>query len=950
MSANKIYEPGKLVKVRNREWVIQPSNNPDLIILKPLGGSELETCAIFKPLAFSQDELQEFTFPYPATSDVGDFTTAKILYNASRLSFRNGAGPFRSFGKLSFRPRAFQLVPLILALKQQVVRLLIADDVGVGKTIEAGMIIREMIDRDELKRFAVICPPHLCEQWQKELIDKFNLNAVIIRSGNISSLEKGLRSHQTIYHSYPYQVISVDYIKSGSKRNLFLQECPEMIIVDEAHTCTNAQGQERSIQQQRYKIIHELVKRNDRHVILLTATPHSGLQTQFQSLLGLLNEDFGSDNFDITQKTSLQKLSPHVVMRKRDDVKQFLSEIITFPERKSSELSYELNNEYAKVFEKVLEFARGTIKGQNEGQYKQRIKFWAALGLLRGVMSSPAAGVEMLRKRSLKTESPISESAGDPEQSVNDLDEQSKERLPTDVRSIAEFSRTEEQKLLELSEHLAQLATFEKDCKAGQALIQIKDWLNRKMNPIIFCRFIETANYLGKLLQQELVQEYDDLEIEIITGELHDEQRKEKIEALSTTKRRLVVATDCLSEGINLQDYFNALMHYDLPWNPNRLEQREGRIDRFGQSSPVIEIRLLYGKDNPMDGVVLEVLLRKAEQIRKSVGISVPFAEDSTSIMEAVGAAVLFKNRATAATSKQLTLGYDDEDTIYQIAKRKVEEDYEKLAMKMRQIREIFAQQQLVTKLDIEENLKVSDDALGDTKTVKDFILSSIPVIGGQMAEAKLGYRLQTANLPSYLADILSKPNEVKISFDSPTPAGYYYIGRNHPFVEQLCQHMLANAMQPLTQTKRKVSRAAIFRTSDVKSKTVILLLRIRNILNNKKNGSELLAEEMDVYGYVNNIENKDHLSKEACLALLEHCTDIKDLDPNQQQRFLEMEIAAIGQNRHLLDVVVKEHNERLLREHERYRKALEQDVMKIGSLVPPDIIGVYILFPSLNK
>jgi superfamily II DNA/RNA helicase len=96
------------------------------------------------------------------------------------------------------------------------------------------------------------------------------------------------------------------------------------------------------------------------------------------------------------------------------------------------------------------------------------------------------------------------------------------------------------------------------------------------------------------------------------------------------------VATDCMSEGINLQELFTAVIHYDLPWNPNRLEQREGRVDRFGQSAPVVKTALLYGEDNPMDGIVLRVLLQKAREIKKAIGISVPFPENNQSIMQTV--------------------------------------------------------------------------------------------------------------------------------------------------------------------------------------------------------------------------------------------------------------------------------------------------------------------------
>ncbi|MCY4234029.1 MAG: hypothetical protein OXE59_09880 [Bacteroidetes bacterium] len=158
-------QPGKLVSLRGREWVVLPSDIPDLLIVKPLGGSEEESTGIYLPLGIKADIPKDAKFDYPTPLDLGDITTARFLYDAARLAFRHGAGPFRCFAKLSFRPRAYQIVPLVMAMRQEVVRLLIADDVGVGKTVEALLILREMMERAQIKRFAVICLPHLCDQW-----------------------------------------------------------------------------------------------------------------------------------------------------------------------------------------------------------------------------------------------------------------------------------------------------------------------------------------------------------------------------------------------------------------------------------------------------------------------------------------------------------------------------------------------------------------------------------------------------------------------------------------------------------------------------------------------------------------------------------------------------------------------------------------------------------------
>jgi hypothetical protein len=157
------FEIGSIVHTRGREWVVLPSDEDEVLRLRPLGGIEAETCGIFLPLEGSAVRPASFAPPDPAHA--GDFVAGRLLRDAARLTLRSGAGPFRSLGRLGIRPRPYQLVPLIMALRLDPVRLLIADDVGVGKTIEAGLIVRELFDRGEIRRLTVLCPPHLCDQW-----------------------------------------------------------------------------------------------------------------------------------------------------------------------------------------------------------------------------------------------------------------------------------------------------------------------------------------------------------------------------------------------------------------------------------------------------------------------------------------------------------------------------------------------------------------------------------------------------------------------------------------------------------------------------------------------------------------------------------------------------------------------------------------------------------------
>ena len=162
-------KPGSLVTYREREWVVVPSDSPDLLLLRPIGGSARETCGVYLPLVnlmgsdLPFERVKPAAFPLPNPETVQDHAAVKLLLDASRLLLRDGAAPFRSLGRLSVRPRPYQFVPMLMALRLDTVRMLIADDVGVGKTIEGALIARELLDRGEVKRIGVLCPPYLCD-------------------------------------------------------------------------------------------------------------------------------------------------------------------------------------------------------------------------------------------------------------------------------------------------------------------------------------------------------------------------------------------------------------------------------------------------------------------------------------------------------------------------------------------------------------------------------------------------------------------------------------------------------------------------------------------------------------------------------------------------------------------------------------------------------------------
>lgn len=951
---NVALQPGKLVRLRGRDWIVLPSDDPDLLVVKPLGGSDDEIAGIYLPLGIETDQPADARFEAPSPADLGDISTARLIYDSARLAFRNGAGPFRCLAKLSFRPRSYQMVPLIMALKQDTPKLLIADDVGVGKTVEALLIVKELLERRKIKRFAVVCLPHLCEQWQAEIRDKLDIEAVIIRSNTQARLDRQIQGDTSVYDYYPYQVISVDFIKSDSRRDVFIEQCPELVIVDEAHSCARPSGASNT-QQQRYHLISRIAQKPSQQLILLTATPHSGKPEEFHSLLGMLKPGFETLDLPNSSQAQRRELATHFVQRKRGDVEKWLGEDTPFPKRDAFEWAYDLSGGYAAFFEQIIDFARKLISSGHEGDGKRRVQYWTALALLRGVMSSPAAGIEMLNTRLTGLAELTGEEGGDLEPDQNPVGDSESgaesDVTPTQLVERNDWSSYQRQQLRGFADQLGQLANLRDDQKLAAAELIIEDWLKQGLNPVIFCRYISTANYVGEKLAPVLKKKIPKLDLQVITSELPDELRKQRIEEIDVNHPRVLIATDCLSEGINLQNRFTAVLHYDLPWNPNRLEQREGRVDRFGQTAPEVKACLLYGADNPIDGIVLDVLLRKVREIKRSTGINVPFPEDSQNIIDTITQALLLNPKRqiekTRVSKNQIAFDFGDFDEAA-TAKANITRKVDEAADREKASRSIFAQHAIKAH-EIEADLREVDEAIGDPQAVESFVTAALNNLLGvqviQDAKDPHKYRLVPGNLPPPLRELLPADDPIRISFHSPTPEGHHYLGRNHRFVEQLCQYVMANT---LALADKRAARAAVVRTRQVATKTTLMLFRCRNVIEQLKGQQQVVAEEMLLWGWRGTPQQKEFLGHEEAKVLLAEARATSDLTPQARASFLENELKLMGILQTEFAGVAEQQSKRLVEAHERFSSLMDgKRFQVVYPVLPMDLLGIYILLPE---
>src|SRR5690606_1282453 len=311
---------------------------------------------------------------------------------------------------------------------------------------------------------------------------------------------------------------------------------------------------------------------------------------------------------------------------------------------------------------------------RTEGQdlMRQRMSWWAALALLRCISSSPAAAVNALRTRMHGSDLTTSNQDNEPVPlTLEEADEQGRERVLDGLedelssQDIEPGARIEDSEWLsDLTERAAALQGSAKDPKLKRLIEHLTELTADGFQPVVFCRYIATAHYVAEQLRGSFKKH----QILAVTGEMAPAERQAAVESMAEAEQRILVATDCLSEGINLQDYFTAVVHYDLSWNPTRHEQREGRVDRFGQKAREVRATMLYGEDNPVDGAVLNVILRKAERIRKELGVLVPMPDDEGKLTQALVGAVLLRKGSTSRSMAQLGLDFGEPEQAIETA------------------------------------------------------------------------------------------------------------------------------------------------------------------------------------------------------------------------------------------------------------------------------------------
>ena len=922
------YAPGSLVSARGREWVVLTGSSADTLQVRPVTGTDEDRTLIHLPLEV--EPVREARFPLPSEQQFGGHDSALLLRDALLLSLRRGAGPFRSFGQISVEPRAYQLVPLLMALKLDPVRLLIADDVGVGKTIEALLIARELLDRGDIERTVVLCPPHLVDQWVTELEVRFHIRAAAVTAQSTRRLERGIPPGASIFSQFPHTVVSLDYVKTSERRDHFIQACPDFVIVDEAHTCAAA-GQRRS---QRRELLQGLAASPSRHLVLLTATPHSGDDAAFYRLLGLLSPDFeGLAEAAGTARQRLRnRLARHFVQRRRPDIAEWHDGDI-FPRRETRELTYSLTGAWDAFFNDVLDYCAEVVETGAGDELRQRLNFWGTLALLRCTGSSPLAAVLALRTRA-------GEDLGD--DTREDLldrifDGDADALVADDVEPPAGGDTPALARLIRQAERLAGQSG---DPKLRTASLHVAELVSEGFNVVVFCRFIATAHYVARHLGATL----KDVAVGVVTGELPPEERAARVAEIGAAAgARVLVATDCLSEGVNLQDYFDAVVHYDLSWNPTRHEQREGRVDRFGQPSKTVRATLLYG-DNPIDGAVLRVILRKAARIREELGVPVPVPDEGHSLTQALLKAVLLRRRGRSAEAegRQLEL---------------FEDHWRDTRAKATRNRTMFAQRRISPEEVLPEWHK-SRSALGGREEVARFASRALARLGSGLEPRARGFTVPTTPLPEEVRERLETEGiagSVAVDFTYPAAPGCRPVQRSHPLVAVLAETLLTRTLSVdgngvMANDPVVLGRVGCWISEGVRARSTVVLLRLRHqlVTRTQRHEATLMVEEAAALAWIG-ASSADPIAEPEAIALLAHAP-AGDPPRHVRQREAARALALLRERTAGLEAFAAVRAGALLDDHLRVREAgRATGRTTVHALPRPDVIGVYVLLPRVD-
>jgi len=775
---------GQCVKIRDQKWRVLESQAYE-------NG--------FKLVVQGIDELNQFkmrTFYYPIDNieilgsaefkwHIGLYYRWRNLNDAILFSMVHGDKVISSLNYGRLVTEKYQFEPVLKCLKLPLPRILIADDVGLGKTIEAGLIMMELIARGRGNRILIVTPAALQDQWADEMKDKFNLDFKIFDSDNvrstISQIPLGLNPW-----SYESKIItSIDYTKREDVKRKLKNIKWDLVIIDEAHYLSSKKN--KPTDRSRFGTF---ISTKTEGLILLSATPHDGYSEGFYSLIKILNEfivpENVSPNIERVKEYFIRRLKsqitdddgkPKFVERTVENIsvvmgageeKKAYDEICAYCKRnfrKAKKNARFITEAFAMtVIKKRLLSSYEAVKKSLEYRYNNLSSEDVDIDAQKGLIRDYAEGLPLNENQQERVETALLKATS--YQSSEDIEKEKKEllRLIQLVEKVIMRTDSKKQKLLEL---LNKIFKNNEDRKA-----------------IIFTEYRDTQSVIKEYLEKK---GYNN-KIVIIHGNFTRKERLDAEDQFEKPESKILLATDAASEGLNFQNYCHTVLHNELPWNPNRLEQRNGRVDRWGQKHKVVVYNLLYTnptKEDTFETEIFKRLLAKIDTIKKDLGsistvVGITDSEGLSDVLMDTGDEEIPDQKKVSDFFKDI----DD--------KKKLIEEYSEFSL-------------LKPDNLSQENLKKVNDAITLSQPynptevqLKSFVESCIKDADGELIEEKqsiyrikVPYHFWRQGVEKEYVGIFDKKRASDSEF-----RGYDYFSLNHPLINSIISTIRSDIYQ----------------------------------------------------------------------------------------------------------------------------------------------------------
>lgn len=620
-----MFRPGDRVAARDRPWRVEAvralGDGRTLLKLIPTAGDGASPLDVIAPpervLVLPHEELRF------DPREIGPVAPWVHAHQALALTaVREGTLSGARFGRVTLE--AYQVAPVLRVLAKPRPRLLIADDVGLGKTIEAGLCLLELMSRRRADRVLIIVPAGLVGQWQEEMLERFGLDFVVIENA------AGLAREQTELPAgvSPWDlprariITSMDYLKKDEVRRRALARPWDVAVVDEAHALAESGSPQNPYRTRRTRLGEDLRDRS-RGLLLLTATPHNGYSHSFRSLIELVEPTAAT----LTGTQTRQRIERAMIRRMKRQIVRPGPEggwTPAFPKRTVTPVPVSVSAQEAELFRLISAYCSRTASDARGEEDEELISFAMQIIKKRAISSRLALArtlehrLRALRREAEREEKPERAELRDYQAGLP-LSDQQAERISRRILRSAipqneERRKAEVRKIMGIQRLLAGLPSADPKVTALIEHLRGVFAQDPSAKVIVFTEYLDTLEAIRTALE-EAGPPLAGAHVEL-RGGLTMRQRQQRQQRFEAPDVRVLLATDAASEGLNLQRACHRLIHFELPWNPNRLEQRNGRIDRYGQARPP-DIRYLYYPDSPEDDVLAR-LVKKIEEMAEA--------------------------------------------------------------------------------------------------------------------------------------------------------------------------------------------------------------------------------------------------------------------------------------------------------------------------------------------